>query len=212
MPVLLRMVCAICGRYGSRKLVKRHLRGKCPVLKRLAESAKTSPLREVYSPSPPRSRCEARRRRTPPTTPPPDIPRYRPRRRAESPAETKPEINRAAPDPPDNPYGTVPLRHPDLAFDTPGAGPSGHRTPLYIPRLSQPQPPHPRIYEDEDTDIDDPFADELPWVNGLSPRERLDQELEAEIARKGGRKLDDAEYLAVRGFNYRVTFDLSARA
>lgn len=130
--------------------------------------------------------------------------------------------------------------HPDFAFDTPGAGPSRPRdSPRRQPGGEEPAF---RFYEDEwdagvllDSDSDDGRPDEpalyhnAPWLKGLAAADVLEQELEAEIARHRGkslflcigllanrrftgRSLSRLDLQAIRGFNYKVDTDMSARA
>ncbi|KAG8730070.1 hypothetical protein FRC10_003162 [Ceratobasidium sp. 414] len=110
----------------------------------------------------------------------------------------------------------TPPRHANITLDTPGAGPSGHRTPLYIPRLVPPWPREPVIFDEEEADLDNmppgPTLARNPWLEGLSAAEFLDQELEAEIAWCSSRKLPLTDFLAVRGFNYKVKNDITVRA
>jgi hypothetical protein len=80
-------------------------------------------------------------------------------------------------------------QHPGFAYDTPGAGPS-HLDKHTRPRRLEPRAPE----QDPDLDLmdDEPLpegptlADTCPWLEGLSARAILEQELQAKMARQGG--------------------------
>ncbi|KAG8738609.1 hypothetical protein FRC12_016687 [Ceratobasidium sp. 428] len=169
--------CPLCRRYGTLKMVHRHLRGKCPHIRKIDPELNPA-LAELYKLSPRLAKIDAktdaRRRRSPPATPPPppQTPRYAPR-----PKPSPPSPPRPSPPPPPG----LPPRHPDFAFDTPGAGPS----------LKPRRPYDPHVQDDEAIDIDGvpPFptlANGIPRLKGLWSAEFLGQELEAQVARREG--------------------------
>ncbi|KAG9076001.1 hypothetical protein FS749_012268 [Ceratobasidium sp. UAMH 11750] len=100
-------------------------------------------------------------------------------------------------------YTDSPLRHPDFTLDTLGASPS---------RLPDPLDTAPHCFKDEDED--EPLAPTLgetaPWLEGLSARDIVAQEVEAKLMR--GQKLSESDLLTARAFNFKVDTNMSAKA
>lgn len=112
--------------------------------------------------------------------------------------------------------------HNDFALDTPGAGPSQEMDPYA--ELQQ-------YAAETDQQRAEPLptlADHAEWIRGLSAQETLEQEIEVELDRSGGkyptvgvdyfvnlfsgRQLDPADLATVRAFNYKVDTDISTTA
>ncbi|QRV91965.1 Transposase family Tnp2 protein [Ceratobasidium sp. AG-Ba] len=96
--------------------------------------------------------------------------------------------------------------HPDFCFNTPGAGSSRLADPLQQPPAFPPAATR---------NLQDPArvreAAE-PWLAGLSTEERMQMEMEAQLAESGGRKLTETDLLAVQGFNYKIDTGITSRA
>ena len=182
-----RKICPRCDKLWTRQTVHRHLNLGCTrheqeANRRKAIENQLSPRRELNSP--------LHHRNTPPPSPPPSPISPRRRKRGRGPGRHSDAY--AGP-----PGADVRMRSPDFAFDTPGAGPSSRR-PL---SPGQPDDEVPiRLFEDEwdghvplDSDSDDgrpeepTLADHAPWLEGLTASAILSQELEAELARTGGK-------------------------
>ncbi|KAJ1310651.1 hypothetical protein OPQ81_009180 [Rhizoctonia solani] len=227
-----RKICPRCLKPWTPQTVYRHLTFGCT-----RSEQKRSRLRALQNtlpaPTSPRSRCDLplRLRNTPPPSPrpPPISPQRKTRRRGRGRKRTRQPSSQPGSDAgygsdlpslPSSPDAR--LRCSDFAFDTPGAGPSN----------AQSQAPDPSefnesfgFYRDDwdgnvpiDSDSDDgrpdgpTLAQNASWIKGLTAEDVLSQELEAEIVQTGGRTLTGEDMKAVRGFNYKVETNITARA
>lgn len=197
-----RKICPRCHKWWTRQTVHRHLILGCT--RREQEASRRKALENVLSP-PRRQNLPLRLRNNPPSSPRPPPVSPRRRKRGRGPGRKRKRRNSRSdrsgsdsdPDaftPP--PAEDVRLRSRDFAFDTPGAGPSNGQP--QAPRLLDDEPY--RFFADEwdgnvpiDSDSDDGrpdgpnLANHAPWLDGLTASAVLAQELEAEIARTGGK-------------------------
>ncbi|CUA76247.1 RNA-directed RNA polymerase L [Rhizoctonia solani] len=231
-----RKICPRCLKPWTPRTVYRHLALGCTRRERKRNRIKA--LNNIVLPpvSPPRrSNLPLRLRNAPPSSPqPPPVSPQRHKRGGGSQRKRKRRGSHRSTQadsggdcdlhgPTGGSYMDVRMRSPDFAFDTPGAGPSNAGN--QYPGDSEDDEEIFRFYEDDwdgnvpiDSDSDDgrpegpTLAENAPWLQGLTARDILGQELEAELARNGGRTLNDDDMKAVRGFNYKVDTDMSARA
>ncbi|CUA70931.1 Elongator complex protein 1 [Rhizoctonia solani] len=225
--VLERMPCPSCGELVAPKTALRHMRdwmGMClPGQRATARRAAAlrARLERTHRQAPAeRSRNTGHthslpRRDRQASTPPPDgFPLLRrragssptPPPRSPSPSDTNQQCSSPAPGRTDfELYMRDRAWHDDYEFDTPGAGPSREEDPYAeLRRLAN-----------EDIERGEPLAtlaDGADWIQGLSSQDLLGQEIDAELARCGGRSLDPADLATVRAFNYKVDTDISAGA
>lgn len=196
MPAVRTTKCHKCHQDLSRKTVRHHLRIGCTQSQRKANRRKAA-ARQLDSP---RRQPRPLHLRNPGSSPSP--PRARSPRRTNN-RRSNP-ANPAQPEPPRDhrPHAHSPstrrsIQHPDFAFDTPGAGPS---QPRALPQHQPDNEPAFQFYEDEwddgvllDSDSDDrrpegpALCHNAPWLKGLAASDILKQELEAVIARNGGK-------------------------
>lgn len=158
-----KMRCALCNRSFSRKTVRRHMRGRCTQSKSLAQRRSKPPSRRHRNPHRPIAPLP-RYSRSPPS------PQHHHARTLGSGDGTHLAVSTAVPAP----------RHPNFAFDTPGAGPSSHNYELA---------PDVETMDDDQPVPGVTLADTAPWLVGLSAQSILEQEPEAEIVIHGGKYL-----------------------
>lgn len=230
MPRVLKktLCCPSCGKTLAAKSVRRHMRdlmGLCTREQRRA-ARQAATLRRLLARQPRRTeqtRSLNRRRRQDSSraSSPFPFPPTRPvRRPSQGDLPTSHNSCLQPPSPHDAPLSQSPppgrtdfelyMRgrawHDDFASDTPGAGPSHERDPYAELR---------NLAADDEQEMTErlpTLADQAEWIHGLSAQETLEQELEAELSRGGGRQLDPADLATVRAFNYKVDTDISAGA
>lgn len=200
-PAVKKLRCPSCGKTLSAKTVRRHTRdwmGLCTSEQRRA-ARRAATLRHLLAreqrPAE-RPRSLTHRNRQDTTRHSNRLPFPRPASRAhphymytgQSPHTGTPTPNdvRMGPSPPPGRtdfevYMRSRAWHDDYALDTPGAGPSDERDPYaelqqFAAEQDQAAAARPPT-----------LADHAEWLHGLSAQETLEQEIEAELARGGGK-------------------------